>query len=71
MGAVREKYTSSEACIACLQAGADLLLMPWDYGKAFDGVLRAVENGLIPESRIDESVLRVLRFREKRGLLNP
>ena len=68
MGAIREKYTSSEACVACLRAGADLLLMPWDYTEAFDGVLHAVESGEIPESRIDDSVRRILRFRERRGL---
>ena len=63
MGAIREKYTSSEACIRCILAGADILLMPYDYFEAFDGVVRAVENGVIPESRIDKSVYRVLSFK--------
>ncbi len=63
MGAIREKYTSSEACIRCILAGADILLMPYDYFEAFDGVVRAVESGVIPESRIDESVYRVLSFK--------
>ena len=63
MGAIREKYSSSEACIRCILAGADILLMPYDYFEAFDGVVRAVENGVIPESRIDESVYRVLSFK--------
>ena len=69
MGAIREKYSSSEACVRCLQAGVDVLLMPYDYFEAFDGVVRAVENGVIPESRIDESVYRILKFKmEKMGL---
>ena len=66
MGAIREKYTSSEACLACLNAGVDTLLMPYDYFAAFDGVVRAVEDGLLPESRIDESVYRILRFKQER-----
>ncbi len=66
MGAIREKYTSSEACIRCIQAGADILLMPYDYFEAFDGVVQAVENGTIPESRIDESVYRILSFKNGR-----
>lgn len=66
MGAIREKYTSSEACLACLNAGVDILLMPYDYFEAFDGVVRAVEDGLLPESRIDESVYRILRFKQER-----
>lgn len=66
MGAIREKYTSSEACVACLNAGVDILLLPWDYYEAFDGVVQAVEAGLLPESRIDESVSRILRFKRDR-----
>ena len=63
MGAIREKYSSSQACVQCILAGADILLMPYDYFEAFDGVVQAVENGVIPESRIDESVYRVLSFK--------
>ena len=66
MGAIREKYRSSEACIQCIQAGADILLMPYDYFEAFDGVVQAVESGVIPESRIDESVYRILSFKYAR-----
>ena len=66
MGAIRNQYTSSEACIRCIQAGADVLLMPYEYFEAFDGVVRAVETGAIPESRIDESVYRILSFKRER-----
>ena len=65
MGAVQEKYSSSEACIGCLRAGADILLMPYDYFEAFDGVVWAVENGELAESRIDESVYRILKFKQE------
>lgn len=68
MGAIREKYSSSEACIRCIQAGVDILLMPYDFFEASDGLVQAVENGVIPESRIDESVYRILKFKaEKMG----
>lgn len=66
MGAIRQAYTSSEACVRCIQAGADILLMPYDYFEAFDGVVQAVEDGLIPESRIDESVYRILTLKRDR-----
>ena len=70
MGAIRERYTAAEACVLCIQAGADMLLMPYDYFEAFDGVARAVEEGRIPEERIDESVCRILRFkRDRMGVL--
>ncbi len=64
MGAIREKYSSSQACVRCILAGADILLMPYDYYEAFDGVVQAVEEGVIPESRIDESVYRILSFKQ-------
>ncbi len=63
MGAILRQYTSSEACIACLKAGVDLLLMPYDYTEAFDGVMKAIEAGQLSEERIDESVYRVLRLK--------
>ena len=66
MGAIRNQYTSAEACILCVQAGADILLMPYDYYEAFDGLAQAVEQGVIPESRIDDSVYRILRFKQER-----
>ena len=69
MGAILEKYSSSEACIRCIQAGVDVLLLPYDYFEVFDGVVQAVERGVIPESRIDESVYRILKFKmEKMGV---
>ena len=63
MGAVTEKYSSSEACIACIRAGADMVLLPYDYCEGFDGVVHAVQTGMIPEPRIDESLYRILRFK--------
>lgn len=69
MGAIRQVVSSAEACVRCVKAGADILLMPYQYTEAFDGLVRAVESGEIAESRIDESVYRILRFkRERMGL---
>ena len=64
MGAIREKYTSAEACIACLEAGVDILLMPYHYFEAFDGILRALEDGRLSRERIERSLYRILRFRQ-------
>ena len=66
MGAVTGAFSSGEACVRCILAGADLLLMPWDYQEAFDGVAEAVADGRIPVSRLDESVLRILTFKQTR-----
>lgn len=64
MGAIQEKYTSAEACIACLEAGVDILLMPYDYCEAFDGILQALEDGRLSQERIEQSLYRILRFKQ-------
>lgn len=61
MGAIVNNYSSAEAAILAVQAGADMLLMPGDFQSAYQGVLDAVQNGRIPEERIDESVERIIK----------
>ena len=63
MGAITAQYSSSEAAVAALNAGADMLLMPEDFQSAYNGVLNAVENGTVTEERIDESVCRSLEVK--------
>lgn len=53
-----------------LIAGGDIILMPTDLNEAFQTVYDAVQNGDLPEKRIDESVRRILSAKEKHGLLN-
>ena len=65
MGAIREAHSSAEAAVLALKAGCDILLMPWDYMSAFDGVLWAVYDGSISEAGLDESVIRILRLKER------
>jgi Beta-glucosidase-related glycosidases len=60
MGAVAENYSAAEAAVLAVKAGADLILMPADLDAAFMGLHQAVRSGEIPESRIDESVRRIL-----------
>ena len=63
MGAVSSQYSSEEAAVKAIEAGADIILMPADFHQALDGVLRAVENGTISEKRIEESVKRILKIK--------
>lgn len=61
MGAITKNYTSAEAAVGALEAGADLLLMPQDFHQAAEGVLGAVLEGKISQERIDQSVRRIIR----------
>lgn len=65
MGAISKNYTSSEAAIASIQAGVDVVLLPARYMEAFDAVVSAVQQGIISEERIDESVRRILMAKQK------
>jgi beta-N-acetylhexosaminidase len=58
----------AQRAVQGLEAGDDLLLMPSDLGASIDAVRAAVQSGAISESRIDQSVLRVLHLKEKLGL---
>ncbi|MEU0566270.1 beta-N-acetylhexosaminidase [Nonomuraea sp. NPDC005983] len=69
MEGVRKKYGDGEVAVRAVQAGADLLLMPNDFGKAYRAVLGAVKSGKISEQRLDESVTRLLTLKQSRGLL--
>jgi beta-N-acetylhexosaminidase len=69
MKAVSEEYGSGEACVLALEAGADMLLLPYNFTNAFDSVTKAVKDGRLTEERIDESLSRILSLKEKYGLL--
>ena len=66
MGAITQKYTSAEASIKALEAGADMLLMPENFEEAYQGVLEAVKDGTLKEARVDESLARIFRLKYKK-----
>ena len=59
---------SARAAVAALKAGNDVLLIPADIDAAYNGVLNAVRSGEISQSRVDQSVLRILRAKASVGL---
>ncbi len=74
MGAISRHFDPLDAAMLAINAGVDLILMPMElYSEAsfnaMDGyigaIVRMVEEGKIPESRIDESVGRILALKEK------
>ncbi len=69
MAAITRDYSSDEAAMAALYSGADVLLMPKDLKTAFDMMVWAAEEGILPMERIDESVRRILRFKKECGLI--
>ncbi|OMD52561.1 glycoside hydrolase family 3 [Paenibacillus borealis] len=68
MGAITEHYTLAAAAVDTVQAGSDILLVAHEYGNeqaVRKALLASVQSGTIKESRIDESVYRILALKDK------
>jgi beta-N-acetylhexosaminidase len=59
---------AGRAAVEAVKAGNDMLLIPADLDGSYNSLLQAVRIGEIPESRIDESVLKILRAKASVGL---
>ena len=68
MGGIAKGYSTREAAVEALKAGADALLMPPDPDVALRAVVAAVEDGRLPRRRIRESVAKILAAKERLGL---
>ena len=67
MGAITQQFTSAEAAVGCILAGADIVLGPQNFIEAFEAVVKAVEKGIITEERINQSVRRILKLKIEKG----
>ena len=65
MGAITKQFSNAEAAIKSIQAGVDVVLCSREFTQVFDAVVKAIEKGEIKESRIDESVKRILKLKQK------
>lgn len=61
--AISEYYDSEQAAILALRAGCDMLLMPENFEEAYNGVLKAVQEGTISEQRINDALKRIYRIK--------
>lgn len=59
---------TAKAAVDAVKAGNDVILWPTDLDGAFRGIVGAVQRGEISESRIDESVRKVLEMKASVGL---
>ena len=68
MNGVLGKMTMAEVTQRAVLAGNDVLLMPTDIAGAIDAIVDGVRRGLFPESRITESVRKLLVAKQEMGL---
>ena len=69
MESIADNYGVADSAVMAVQAGMDMLLQPADLAAAVDAIVTAVQTGDITESRIDESVRRILTLKAEWGLL--
>lgn len=69
MQAITDSYGSGEAAVLAIEAGNDLICCS-DLSVKYEAVKSAYESGRISLSRIEESVLRILEYKVKMGLLS-
>jgi len=68
MNGVLGKMTMAEVTQRAVIAGNDVLLMPTDIPGAISAIVDGVRLGKFPESRIDESVRKLLQAKQEMGL---
>ena len=68
MGAIIKNYDLATAAVDTVNAGSDILLIAHEYDNeklVLNALLDNVKNGKLQESRIDESVYRILALKAK------
>jgi beta-N-acetylhexosaminidase len=58
-------YDPADAAVRALKAGCDMIYLPEKFEEAYNGVLEAVQNGVLTQERIDESLIRIYRVKYK------
>ncbi len=61
---------SRTECAPALNAGVDVIMVPEDWRELLENTLAQVRTGVIPETRIEDAVRRVLRVKFRAGLFD-
>ena len=73
MGAIVDNYNLADAVIMSINAGSDLVLVCHGYDDIINSIVAvkdAVNSKIISEEKIDESVYRILKLKDKYNVNN-
>jgi len=68
MGAITDFTAGKSPSVAAFTAGNDIVLSS-DMARDFNALYAAVQDGTVSEQRLDESVLRILAWKYKMGII--
>ncbi len=74
MDAIDRRYGVGRAAVLAVNAGADMVLIPWRPEKkteVYEALRVAARSGEIPRARLDGAVRRILTAKVRRGLFEP
>ncbi|HHX60897.1 MAG TPA: beta-N-acetylhexosaminidase [Epulopiscium sp.] len=69
MQAITSQFGKGEAALQSFLAGTDILLMP-DVEEAYNHLLKAYQDGVITDERLEESVYKILYTKYKYEIIN-
>lgn len=70
MGAITKNFPDGASAVMAIKAGADVVLFPPNVEKAIAAIEAALKKGDLSETRINESVRRLLAAKFRLGLTN-
>ncbi len=73
MAGITQYYTLGEAAAIAVEAGSDMIMganSPTELGQMVDAIKQAIAAGSISQTRIDDSVRRILMMKYQMGLLS-
>ena len=68
MGAITKFTDNENPAVSAIMAGNDMILVSGDFKPMLSALEDAVEDGRIPETRIDESAKRIIECKKNLGL---
>lgn len=60
---------SPSSCAAAINAGVDMIMVPYDWRKFIENTVSQVKRGEISQERLDDAVRRILRVKFRSGLM--
>lgn len=69
-GVRQQDRFDGDAEIRALQAGVDILLLPGKTGTVIQAIKQAVDSGFLSIELINDRCLRILKYKESKGILN-